>query len=311
MNKKRRVIIDGEHVPDHNEEYLLYQTLLGAWPVGQIKDLEHEVFKERIKAYMLKATREAKVNTSWISPNTLYEDAMMTFIDAIVRNTQGNQFLKDFAPFQKMISHYGMYNSLSMTLLKITSPGVSDFYQGTEVWDFSLVDPDNRRPVDYKLRSKMLEEIKRRESEIGPLKFARELTINKENGMIKLYLIHKALNFRKARRELFEGGEYVPLEPMGEKAHHVCTFVRRWGSSVALVVVPRFITGLIRPKELPFGKEIWKDSFIVVPFEETGARYRNISTGEIVPVISYKGATVLLVADVFSNFPVALMEKIT
>lgn len=312
LNKKRRVIIDGQHVPDHNEEYLLYQTLVGAWPAEQMNESEYEAFKKRIKEYMLKALREAKVNTSWISPNTLYEDAMMTFIDAIMRNTQDNQFIKDFTAFQKMISHYGMYNSLSMTLLKITSPGVSDFYQGTEVWDFSLVDPDNRRPVDYRIRIKMLEELKRGESEIGQSKLARKLTSSKEDGKIKLYLTHKALNYRKAKRELFETGEYIPLESMGEKANNICTFVRRFGNSIALIVAPRFLTKLIQqPEALPFGKDIWKDSFIVIPFEEVGGKYRNIFTGEIVTVVSYKGATALFLSELFANFPEALMEKVT
>ncbi len=166
LNKKKRVIIEGQIVPDANEEYLLYQTLIGAWPIEPMNRSEHEVFKKRIKDYMLKALREAKVNTSWINPNTMYEDALMNFIETILNDVRGNKFLKDFQKFQKSISHYGIYNSLSQTLLKTTSPGIPDFYQGTELWDFSLVDPDNRRPVDYGLRIKILEELKKREQEI-------------------------------------------------------------------------------------------------------------------------------------------------
>lgn len=166
LNKKNKPVVDGQRVPDLNEEYHLYQTLIGAWPTGEVDETRYEVFKKRIKDYMLKAIREAKVNTSWISPNTLYEDAVTMFIETIMRNTPDNKFIKDLTAFQKMISHYGMYNSLSQTLLKITSPGVPDFYQGTEIWDFSLVDPDNRRSVDYNLRISMLEELKKGETEI-------------------------------------------------------------------------------------------------------------------------------------------------
>jgi (1->4)-alpha-D-glucan 1-alpha-D-glucosylmutase len=298
-------------VPDRNEEYLLYQTLLSAWPVGQMQNPEYEDFKKRIKDYMLKAIREAKANTSWINPNTLYEDAVMTFVETVMKNTPDNQFLQDFLPFQKIISHYGMFNSLAQTLLKITSPGVPDFYQGTEMWDYSLVDPDNRRPVNYSIRVEMLQELKRRESELGSMKLAKELTFNKDDGMIKLYLIYKALNYRKAHSKLFEIGEYIPLESMGERANNICAFVRRIGNIRTIVVVPRFLTKLISgPDGLPLGKEIWKDSFIVIPFADVGAKYRNIFTGEIVSIMSHKEAIVLFLSEMFMNFPVALMEKI-
>ncbi len=312
LNKKKKPVVEGQALPDMNEEYLLYQTLIGAWPLDQLNETEYESFKKRIKDYMIKAVREAKINSSWINPNTIYEDSLLFFIDGILGPQSDNQFLKEFEVFQKKISHCGMFNSLSQTLLKITSPGVPDFYQGTEILDFSLVDPDNRRPVDYAIRIEILEELKRREAEIGPIGLSRELTMNKENGMIKLYLIHKALNYRRANRELFEIGEYIPLEAMGEKANNVCTFLRRVGNSLAMVVVPRFFTKLIQqPETSPFGKEIWEDSFIVIPFEETGGKYRNVFTGETVTVVSHKGATVLFLYEVFANFPAALMEKVT
>ncbi len=311
LNRKKKPVVEGQRVPDINEEYLLYQTLIGAWAVGTINETEYDIFKKRIKDYMLKALREAKVNSSWISPNTIYEDAFSIFIDKLMDNKSDNQFLRDFEVFQKKVSHFGMFNSLSQTLLKITSPGVPDFYQGTEIWDYSLVDPDNRRPVNYSTRIEMLQQLKRRESEHGPLKLAKELTINKDDGMIKLYLTYKALNFRKANRELFEIGEYISLETMGERANNVCVFVRRIGNIRAIVIAPRFFTKLISGNDgLPLGKEIWKDTFIVIPFADIGAKYRNVFTGEIVSIESHKGAINLPLSDIFMNFPVALMEKI-
>ncbi len=310
LNKKKKPVIDGMAVPDRNEEYLLYQTLIGAWPVELMHESEYKAFKNRIKDYMLKAIREAKVNTSWINPNTIYEDAMMLFIERIINPIPDNQFLNEFLAFQKKISHYGMFNSLSQTLLKITSPGVPDFYQGTEIWNFSLVDPDNRRPVDYKIRMEMLEELKEYESDIGPLELMKELTINKDDGKIKMYVIYKSLNFRKNNRELFEKGEYIPLEVYGERADNVCAFVRRAGNRRAITVVPRFLTWMISPAGIfPFDVE-WNDSFIVIPFAETGARYRNIFTDEIVTAKNYKDATALKLSEVFSNSPVVLLERV-
>jgi (1->4)-alpha-D-glucan 1-alpha-D-glucosylmutase len=311
LNKKNKVVVDGQIVPDLNEEYLLYQTLIGAWPIGQMNEDGYELFKKRIKDYMLKASREAKVNTSWINPNTFYEDALMVFIERIMNNTYDNKFLKDFLPFQKKISYYGIFNSLSQALLKIASPGVPDFYQGTEIWNLSLVDPDNRRPVDYSMRIRMLEELKKRESEISLSELARDLIANRDNGMIKLYLIYKALNYRREKREIFEKGEYLTIEVMGEKANNVCAFARRLGNSTVLVIAPRLFAGLMQQKEdLPFGKEVWKNSSIIVPFDVPGVRYRNIFTGETLTAVMHEGATVLYLSEIISDFPVALMERI-
>jgi (1->4)-alpha-D-glucan 1-alpha-D-glucosylmutase len=311
LNKKNKPIVEGQVVPDMNEEYLLYQTLIGSWPVGQLNESEYEFFKKRIKDYMLKAVREAKVNSSWINPNTIYEDALLIFIEAILSPIPNNQFLKEFGVFQKKILHYGIFNSLSQTLLKITSPGVPDFYQGTEIWDYSLVDPDNRRPVAYDIREKMFEEIKRRESGVPLLRLASDLTLNKESGMIKLYLIYKALNYRKENRELFEKGEYVALEVMGEKAHNVCAFARRLAEKSIIVVVPRYLTRLIPQQDsLPFGEEVWGDSFVVVSYEEEGVKYRNVFTGEIVMTKKYHEAIIFSLSEIFTNFPVALMERL-
>ncbi|MFH1702477.1 MAG: malto-oligosyltrehalose synthase [Nitrospirota bacterium] len=311
LNKKKKPVVEGQIMPDMNEEYLLYQTLIGAWPVSQLNESEYEFFKKRIKDYMLKSVREAKVNSSWISPNTIYEDGMIFFIDRILNPLSDNQFLKEFEVFQKKISHYGMFNSLSQTLLKITSPGVPDFYQGTEIWDFSLVDPDNRRPVDYEIRKKMFEEIKRNEAEVPLSRLAKDLTLNKENGMIKLYLTYKALNYRRENRELFEKGEYMALEVMGEKANNVCAFARRLAEKRIVVVVPRYFTRLIPQQgSLPFGEEVWKDSFVVVPYAEEGIKYRNVFTGEIVMTKKYNEAIILSLSEIFTNFPVALMERL-
>ncbi|MEW6108569.1 MAG: malto-oligosyltrehalose synthase [Nitrospirota bacterium] len=309
LNRKKKLIVDNRRVPDRNEEYLLYQTLIGAWPINI--ENEYEDFKKRIKEYMIKALREAKINTSWINPDAIYEEALLIFIDSVLSDTSGNRFLNDFRPFQKMISDYGMSNSLSQTLLKITSPGVPDFYQGTEIWNFSLVDPDNRRPVDYGTRKKMLEEIKRLESEIGILKLAKELTASRNDGRIKLYVICKALNYRKNNRQLFEGSEYIPLEIHGEMANNICAFSRVLLNRRVIVVVPRFLTQFCNQTgDISFPGEEWEDSFLAVPFDDAGAGYMNVFTGEILTVRNQNEAAVLNIREIFGNFPVALLDRV-
>ena len=311
LNRKKRLLVDGQFAPDRNEEYLFYQSVVGAWPVGETDKAGYAVFKERIRGYMLKAVREAKVNTSWVNPNAIYEDAVMIFVDSVLGSSATeNQFLKEFVPFQRKISHFGMFNSLSQTLLKITCPGVPDFYQGSEIWDFSLVDPDNRRPVDYGLRIEMLRRLKEREGSEAGHALSRELTLNKDTGEIKLYVTYKALACRKTYRKLFEEGEYMPLETAGEAADHICSFARRLGNREVVVIVPRFLIRLVpEEKRLPFGTEVWGDSHVIVPFTEEGGRYRNVFTSETISVGRKNGALCLHASEVFANSPVALLEK--
>jgi (1->4)-alpha-D-glucan 1-alpha-D-glucosylmutase len=313
MNRRKKSLIDGQEVPDRNEEYLLYQTLAGAWPIDPMSQAEYEIFKERIRDYMLKAVREAKVNTSWINPNLPYEENLMKFIDAILSPSSSNYFLTDFETFQKKISTFGMLNSLSQVLLKITSPGIPDFYQGTELWDLSLVDPDNRRPVNFELRSKRLAELKKRMVMAGSSlpEFSRDLVREGRDGSIKLYVTLKALHFRRDNRLLFQEGSYIPLVGSGDLKEHLCAFARRRGEEVVLVAVPRFLTGLVKnPDEMPFSESVWGDSCVLVPAEIPGETFRNIFTGETVPRVEKNGEGALPLHQVFSNFPVAMLEKI-
>ncbi len=311
MNKKRKAMIDGMEAPDRNDEYLLYQTLIGTWPIEQLNGREHDVLLARIRDYMLKAAREAKVNTSWINPNEKYEEALALFVNAVMKPSRENRFLNDFLPFQKMVSHYGMYNSLSQTLLKICAPGVPDFYQGTELWDFSLVDPDNRRPVDFGKRMQILSLLKDMESKMTAENVAWELSLNKEDGRIKLYLISTALNYRKKNRNLFEQGEYLPLVAEGTRASHVCAFERRLGGSSVLVAVPRLLARIISGGgSAPFGKAVWEDTSLALPEDEQGTQFQNVFTGEVVSTPSAEGKSVVFLSDVFSRFPAALLYRI-
>ncbi len=310
MNKKKKIMIDGVEAPDRNEEYLLYQTLIGAWPAEPMDERGRDTFIERIRDYVLKASREAKVNTSWFNQNGKYEEALAAFVGAILKPVRGNRFLNDFLPFQEMISHYGMFNSLSQTLLKICAPGVPDFYQGTELWDFSLVDPDNRRSVDFERRIRILEELKRKEKEMTGAALAWELTQNAVDGRIKLYVIQKALAHRRANRELYGQGEYLPLVLKGSKAGNVCAFARRKNGVLTITAVPRFLTGLISGNSaVPFGKGVWDDTMLMLPNEMPGGTYRNVFTGELLTAGAQNREEGIVVADIFGNFPVALLER--
>jgi (1->4)-alpha-D-glucan 1-alpha-D-glucosylmutase len=311
LNRKVKMIVDGRPVPDRNEEYLLYQVLVGAWPLGIPDETAHERFAQRIRDYMLKAVREAKVNTSWVNPDSAYEEALMYFIDIILDDTRPNRFLDDFRSFHPLVSTCGMFNSMSQTLLKITSPGVPDFYQGSELWDLNLVDPDNRRPVDYNLRMELLDALKKAESSTELRHLARDLVAAREDGTVKLFLIRKALSFRNARRELFESGRYLPLETRGEKSDNLCAFERSLDMETVVVVAPRFFTRMIgESRELQLGAEVWGDTRIVIPFEGPGNRYRNIFTGQIVTSLSEGDVSVLSPAEILESFPVAMLEKI-
>lgn len=314
LNKRKKLLVDDQPVPDRNEEYLLYQTLLGAWPLAPMDEGGYKAFMERIQEYMDKALKEAKVNTSWINPNKAYDDAIREFIGAILEPPRRNPFLQDFLIFQSKIACYGIYNALSQTVLKIASPGVADIYQGNEIWDLSLVDPDNRRPVDYAVRQQMLSTLKNGISKSGVnlLELACELVKNKEDGRIKLYVTFMALNHRRAHRSLYLEGTYIPLEGCGSRENHICAFSRRHGDREVLVVVPRFCTGLLAsPEEPPFGAAVWLDTVLPIPGGLVGQEYRNLFTGETVITHEDEGSTVLPLEKIFSSFPVALLESLS
>jgi (1->4)-alpha-D-glucan 1-alpha-D-glucosylmutase len=332
LNRPHRSVLDRVTVPDPNEEYLLYQTLLGAWPIGPVSDGEYEEFTERIQRYMRKALREAKVHMSWVNPNPDYDEAVRRFIAAIldrssgppperqpgpvrrllstlVPGASGNVFLHDFLPFQRKIATCGMFNSLSQTLLKLASPGVADTYRGTEIWDLSLVDPDNRRPVDFARRRAMVDELRtaiaQTGSDLSPL--ARSLVDSKEDGRIKLYLTMQGLRYRRQHPTLFLAGAYLPLEAAGSRKEHLSAFARRTGSHAVVAVAPRFVAQLNLDGP-PLGTAVWQRTWLPLPAEWPRHGYRNVLTGEVVPVSSHEGRPALPVDAVLSSFPVALLE---
>ena len=285
---------------------------------------------------MLKALREAKVYTSWINPDEDYDQAVADFVTKALTGRRAAKFLASFLPFQKRIARWGMVNSLSQVVLKIISPGVPDFYQGTELWDFSLVDPDNRRPVDFVHRVRLLESLE----SVPVSEFGNRITDLLDHwpdGRIKLLITTSGLRLRRKWPRVFMEGEYLSWEATGEKADHAVAIARRLHSSIStsglatrcvLAIVPRLVAGLVDasaeteepspPPEhaascLPVGANIWKTTRVILPNDLAQFSFCNIITGQPVPITPSPAprlAPSLLLADVLSTCPVALLEGI-
>jgi (1->4)-alpha-D-glucan 1-alpha-D-glucosylmutase len=311
MNAPKKKRVDGAAAPDRNDEYLLYQTLLGSWPVDMPSDADFAGYRERVLGYMLKATKEAKVHTSWVNANEQYDAAVQNFVRAVLPDDRASDpFLADLLELQRRVDFFGRYNGLSQLLLKLASPGVPDSYQGTELWMLTLVDPDNRRPVDYAQRRHVLEAMRERvgEPEADLRAYARELLDASGDGRVKLYVTQRALAFRREHHDLFAEGAYVPLHARGECADHVCAFARTLGDRIAVVVVPRLVVGLGDGQERrPLG-DVWGDTELVLP-PAVAKPCRDLFTGAAIEPRRAGDDAVLPMASVLGDFPVALLTN--
>jgi (1->4)-alpha-D-glucan 1-alpha-D-glucosylmutase len=281
-NEAKRVSTGGTYAPGAAEEILIYQTLLGGWPS---RGEEQADFPARVSEFLVKALREAKQNSSWMSPNEEYESGVRQFLDSIL--AAPSEFVTDLHEFRARISLAAARNGLSQLLLKIAAPGVPDFYQGTEFWSFSLVDPDNRRTVDYERRTAMLETLRRRWAE-DRIALVRELAADLLQDEMKLFVTWRGLEFRRTFRELFARGAYVALPVRGKHAEHVCAFARHLEGRWAVAVAPRWTLGV----------HDWADTAVVPP---AAAEWQDALTG-LIPAS-------LRVGDLLSEFPVALLGE--
>jgi (1->4)-alpha-D-glucan 1-alpha-D-glucosylmutase len=307
-NRRHFTEVDGGPAPKRNDEYLLYQTLVGAWPLGSAGPDEMAALTVRIQQYMLKATKEAKLNTSWVNPNEAYDEALKSFVAGVLMPGSGNRFLTDFVVFHANVARLGLVNSLAQTLLKIAAPGVPDFFQGTEVWDFSLVDPDNRRPVDFSAREALLASLRERIAMGDLAALARELVARWEDGRIKLYAIHRALHCRRGSPALFQAGDYVPLQTGGSLADRLVAFARRRDTGVVLAVVPRLIASVTDGgARLPLGRAVWQDTWVEVPRDFPDAAYTNVFTGAT-SMAPLEDGRRIRIGELLAEFPIALLE---
>jgi len=304
--------VAGQIAPDRNTEYLLYQTLVGAWPLSALmreEASEMAAFRERIEQYMIKAAREAKTQTSWVDPDSGFEEALIGFIRGILPTEGSARFLDDLRAFVGLISRPGMWNSISRTIIQLTAPGVPDTYQGDELWNFSLVDPDNRRPVDFSLRDRLLSELEAAWDHPGDkrMAFVNDLVSAPEDGRIKLHVIHRALAARAEEPDLFASGNYLPLSAEGAHFANIFAFAREFEAQVAITIAPRFTTQIIpRPTGPPTGETVWSDSRLRLPVRHLARGFRSVLTGESF-VARSDGEPYLPIADVLGSFPAALL----
>ncbi|WP_299988876.1 malto-oligosyltrehalose synthase [uncultured Pontibacter sp.] len=281
--------------PTANDLYFILQTLLGVMPIdGEVDD----TLVERVQEYLVKAFREAKVNTNWSEPNEDYENGVKNLVQQLLQKDE--DFMASFMPFFRKAAHFGWLYSLCQTLLKTTCPGVPDVYQGCELWDFSLVDPDNRRPVDYEQRQQFLQEIKTNEKSQDLL---QQILSTPTDARVKLYLLHQVLHLRKELKSLFDKGDYIPLQLKGRHSKHAMAFARQNGDDWCIVVVPRLLTGIITENELPLGEQVWGDTLVELP---AGApqSWRQLFGGHTV-----QAKQAIPLAEIFKTFPVALLTS--
>jgi (1->4)-alpha-D-glucan 1-alpha-D-glucosylmutase len=313
INGRNRVTLHGAWAPDRNDEYLFYQVLIGSWPAesaqSPIADRAPADLTERLVAYMDKAAREAKVHTSWIEENPEYSKALGRFVKETLAGSTARRFLASFVPFQRRVARIGMVNSLSQLVLKLASPGVPDFYQGSELWELSLVDPDNRRAVDFAARRHLLAELRplldRLEREATAAREVQDLFTHWMDGRIKLLVTTCGMRFRRQHRALMLHGAYVPLELDGERADHVVAFARHDDSGTLLVVVPRLAVPLVtEERPLPIGPGVWAATRIVLPSVARAVRYRHVITGEWCETASDRS---LPLASALGTCPVAML----
>ncbi len=317
INRRHRREVDGQPAPSRNDEFLFYQTLVGIWPLVQPQKKELRELASRMADYMEKATREAKVHTSWINPDSEYDKAVREFVAAVLDDNRKNRFPGEFLRFHRRIVGWGLYSALSQTLLKLSSPGVPDIYQGQELWDFSLVDPDNRRPVDFADYRKILGRLRKSagRSDRALLSLARRLAHNPFDLRIKLFVTWRMLQFRRLYSRLFQNGAYIPLDVEGTKAKHLCAFAWHWSpaageeSAVAIVIAPRLIAGLTPTAsdvEMPLppqGPDIWADTHILVDKLALSPPLKNLFTGQVCEAKESRIAA----ADALLDFPVAVL----
>jgi (1->4)-alpha-D-glucan 1-alpha-D-glucosylmutase len=316
LNASARTTMADGPAPDRNDEYLFYQTLVGVWP-PEAKDapLPTEAPRsivDRVMAYMQKAIKEAKIHTSWVSQDEAYETALRRFVERTLTGAGAREFLATFLELQRPIAKLGLYNSLSQIALTIASPGVVDLYQGSELWDLSLVDPDNRRPVDFAIRRDFLRELEPILTATDASRRAPVVTSLHDawqDGRLKLFVLASLLRERRAQPSLFLEGSYEPLAGTDDVSwRHIVAFARRHGRAVAIAAVPRLVRRLLaNPFAPPLGEAVWGDSGILLPQDLGGSSFVHVVTGEIIAPVSNGRGRVLPAADVFRTSPVALL----
>ncbi len=294
--------VAGRVVPDRLTARFIYQTLIGVWPVGESR---FNGLRDRVLTYMRKASREAKVHTSWIAPNEEYENALLDFVSDLFDHTKAPGFHGDMAELMRKVSFFGALNSLAMTHLKLTMPGVPDVYQGNEIWRFDLADPDNRRTVDFAAMEAELLSLDQAECEDrnGLVSLLLDQWMD---GRVKLYLISRLLRHRRSRKSFYRRADYSPLKCRGKRSDNVLAFCRKDRDVWALSAVPRLMTRLTDAGRFPLGERAWRETSLSLPAHAPESYY-DVLTGREVRARRSRGGLGIPAATIFESFPTALL----
>jgi (1->4)-alpha-D-glucan 1-alpha-D-glucosylmutase len=326
QNARFKTDIDGQLAPSRSDEYLLYQTLIGIWPSRQPDETDLAPFVQRVQEYMFKVAHEAKTHTSWTNPHKAYDAALQFFVERLFQHRGRSSFLASLDGFAQRVAEHGRWNSLSQTVLKIASPGAPDIYQGTELWALTLVDPDNRRLVDFAARRIALEELSQRLCRLLDIpqdgdaltawfercddgaaptelmtEFLNDLVDTRSDGRIKLFTTWLALRARRRDPELFADGAYLDATAQGQFAENVVAFARTAGSRRLLVMAPRWTVGVSGFGGSPPLGDRWGDTTVSIPVP--AKKWTNLFTGRQHELVDGK----LPVSTVMTDFPVALL----
>lgn len=292
--------VDGELGPSANDRYMFYQTLLGAWPEGEVDAAGFADLRRRLVEYMRKATKEAKQHTSWLNADAAYDEAVRRFVEGAMSDDAKAPFRAAFAKFQRRVAFFGRVNALAQVVFRLTCPGVPDIYQGCELWDLSLVDPDNRRPVDYDRRRKLLAGLREGAD-------VEEMLATVEDGRIKLFVTTTLLSLRKQHRDVFLGGKYAAAVPVGDKAAGLCAYSRLGADRQVLVM------GCIRPMGVAGGEEVlpvggvWGDTFVPWPELPVGMIVSDVFTGTEVELVEHQGQVGVMAAEAMATLPFSVL----
>lgn len=300
LNADFRTSSDDQAMPEPEVEWLFYQALAGTWPVDLAWDdaAGLTALADRMAQFMLKAVREAKTHTNWTAQNAEYEAAVEGFTRAALDPARAGPFLQNFVAMCGPVFLAGALNSLSQTAIKLTAPGVPDIYQGSELWELSLVDPDNRRPVDYDRCRALQQTI----ADMAP----DALLADWRSGALKMKLLHAGLALRAGAQDLFGEGTYLPLHVEGAAADNVVAYARLYSLRAVLTVVPRTPLHLLSGESLPLvPRDRWSDTAVSLPPDLTGAHWRNVVTGEM-----HRSHDRLSVGELLREFPVALLDRV-
>jgi (1->4)-alpha-D-glucan 1-alpha-D-glucosylmutase len=304
LNLPHKATVRGRRLPDPSTVHHIFQAMVAVWPLAPLGVGDLESLRERIGGYMIKAAREAKLRTTWTDPDEAFEQALRADIDALLSPDRSPRFLDDLERFVASIARAGLWNALGRTVLHLASPGIPDLYQGDELWNFALVDPDNRRPVDFDLRGKLLDEIEGGASgdPESRSRYLAGLAASPEDGRLKLHVVRAALAARHQRPAAFRSATYVPLEATGGSADRLIAFGRGDGAERLVAAVPRLVAGHVLPGGSPMDEVLWQDTRLPIP-EGWPQRWTCALTGRALEA----GSGGLRVSELFRVLPVTLL----